>query len=206
MRVVIIDDDELICIALKTILSASKIEVAALGHSADDAVNLYFQHHPDIIILDIRMPGENGIEAAGKILARDGNARILFLTTFSDDEYIIQALRIGAKGYFLKQQYEGIVDSLYAIQQGQCVFGDMIASKFQELLHKKESSKELPCDLSEKELELIQHVAQGKSNREIALSLYLSEGTVRNYLSSICDKLNVKSRTQLVVYYYNHLR
>ncbi len=206
MRVVIIDDDELICIALKTILSASKIEVSALGHNAQEAVDLYFHHRPDILILDIRMPGQSGIEAAAKILDQDAAARILFLTTFNDDDYIIQALRIGAKGYFLKQNYEGIIDSLHAIQQGQCVFGDSVTSKFQDLLQRQKTPKELHCDLTEKELELIQHVAQGKSNREIALSLYLSEGTVRNYLSMICDKLGIKSRTQLVVYYYNHLR
>ena len=109
MRVLIVDDDRLVGISLKTILEAADgISVCALGRSGQEAISLYQEHHPDILLMDIRMEGMNGLDAATEILSFDPNAKILFLTTFSDDEYIVRALRLGAKGYLLKQDFESI--------------------------------------------------------------------------------------------------
>ena len=126
------------------------------------------------------------------------------LTTFSDDEYIVQALKLGAKGYLLKQDYQNIVPSIRAVYAGQTVFGDEIVSRIPSLLQKSASFDYAAHDISGRELEIIRLIAEGQSNREIASQLYLSEGTVRNYLSSVLDKLKLRDRTQLAVFYYQH--
>ena len=138
------------------------------------------------------------------ILKEFPQARILFLTTFLDDEYIVRALKIGAKGYILKQKFESIVPAIKAVHLGQSVFGDEIVTKLPGLLQADEAFRYADYDISEKELELISLVAKGLSNREIAQALYLSEGTVRNYLSGILEKLSLRDRTQLAVFYYQH--
>ena len=204
MRTVITDDDRLVCSALKTILEAAGIEVPATGCCGAEAVALYEQHKPDIMLMDIRMEGMTGLEAAEKILAAHKSAKILFLTTFSDDEYIIKALRIGAKGYMLKQNFESIVPALYAVMLGQSIFGDEIVSKIPGLMSE---GKRALCKygLSERETEIIGLVAEGLNNREISLRIFLSEGTVRNHISVILEKLNLRDRTQLAVFYYKNV-
>lgn len=207
MKVVIVDDDRLVGISLKTILEAEDdISVAALGTDGAQAIALYKEHTPDILLMDIRMEGMNGLDAATEILASDPAAKILFLTTFSDDEYIIRALRLGAKGYLLKQDFESIVPALHAVFGGQNVFGSEVVKKIPTILGnaKDTAPKELP--LNEKEFEIMRLVAEGLNNKEIATTLFLSEGTVRNYLSSTLEKLELRDRTQLAIYYYKHVQ
>lgn len=206
MKIVIIDDDRLVAASLQTIAGASgEITVAALGYSGEEALSLYKRHRPDILLMDIRMQGITGIQAAKQILQADPMAKILFLTTFSDDAYIADALRIGAKGYILKQHFESIVPALHAVELGQSVFGDEVASKLPEILSagRREAPKS-PGDfgLSEREGAVVELVAQGLSNREIAGRLFLSEGTVRNYISAALEKLSLRDRTQLAIFYY----
>lgn len=204
MRVVIIDDDVLVSMSLKTILEAEEeITVTCLGSSGEEAVRLYEKEKPDVLLMDIRMRGMTGLEAAEQILAGDPKARILFLTTFSDDEYVVNALRMGGRGYILKQDYEGIVPAIKAVYRGQTVVCGDIAGKITSLM----SHNFAPFDyrmygINEKEQEIIEQVALGLSNKEIAAKLFLSEGTVRNYVSVILDKLDLRDRTQLAVFYY----
>lgn len=204
MNLIIIDDDQLVCQALHTILEADEeISVAAVGNCGEDAIKLFRQCLPDILLMDIRMKGMTGIEAGKEILKEFPYARILFLTTFSDNEYIIEALRIGAKGYLLKQNFESIVPSIKAVYIGQRVFGDEIVSKIPTLLQTKSpASIASNYGLTEKEVEIIQLVAEGLSNKEIAATSFLSEGTVRNYISNILNKLELRDRTQLACFYY----
>ena len=124
------------------------------------------------------------------------------LTTFNDDEYIIQALRLGVKGYILKQNYEVIYPALKAVCQNQRIFNDEIMMKLPDLMKPSENQDYEKWQLSDKEQELIIQVASGASNREIANNLCLSEGTVRNYLSVIMEKVQVRDRTQLAIFYY----
>ncbi len=205
MRVLVVDDDTLVAISLKTILEADEsIEVVAVGGSGEEAIRLYEETKPDILLMDIRMTGMTGLEAGEKILSDNGNAKILYLTTFMDDEYIVKALTIGAKGYILKQDFEGIIPALRAVYGGQSVFGQDIVDKLPDLMNKKSEVDYGNYDISEKEKEIIEQVAAGYSNKEIAAKLFLSEGTVRNYISSILEKLGLRDRTQLAIFYYKN--
>lgn len=206
MKIVVVDDDRLVCQSLKTIIeSEENIEVVGLGHNGQEAIALYRQLKPDVLLMDIRMDVMTGLEAAGTILDGDKEAKILFLTTFLDDEYIIKALKLGAKGYIIKQNFESIVPSLRAVQTGQSVFGQDIVTKIPGLLNSGEPNDQNSFDLSDKEREIIDLVAQGLSNREMANSLYLSEGTVRNRISVILEKLALRDRTQLAIFFYKNL-
>ena len=206
MRTVIVDDDNLVAISLKTILEADKdIEVVATGNDGKEAVELYSRYQPEVLLMDIQMKEMSGLEAAEQILQNHPQAKILFLTTFSDNEYIVKALNIGAKGYILKQEFEGIVPALRAVEKGQSVFGGEIVNKIPVLMQSKESFDYAKYEISEKEQEIIEQVALGKSNKEIAKTLFLSEGTVRNYISSVLDKLSLRDRTQLAVFYYRNV-
>jgi DNA-binding NarL/FixJ family response regulator len=130
MNIVIIDDDIFVSGALKTILEASgDITVSATGTDGKDAVKLFRTYRPDVLLMDIRMKELSGLDASAEILAEFPDAKILLLTTFSDDEYIVRALKLGAKGYLLKQDYESLVPALHAVYSGQTVFGNEIISK-----------------------------------------------------------------------------
>lgn len=208
MQIVIVDDDRLVALSLKTILEAdASITVAAIGQDGNDGIALYKRYRPDILLMDIQMKTMSGLQAAEEIKKLDPEARILFLTTFVDDEYIVKALQVGAKGYILKQDYEGIVPALHAVQGGQSVFGGEIMQKMPELMNLSEKAFDYAdYDISEKEQTIIEQVAQGLSNREIAEKLFLSEGTVRNYISIVLDKLSLRDRTQLAVFYYQNVK
>jgi len=203
IKILIVDDDKLVSTSLKIILEAdSDIQVVGIGSNGKDAIELYESVKPDILLMDIRMDVMTGLEAGEIILSKFKNAKILYLTTFSDDEYIIKALRIGAKGYILKQNFESIVPSLKAVSIGQSVFGEEIISKIPTLINDNKKLNLTKYDINDKELDLITLVADGLNNKEIANSLYLSEGTVRNYLSIILEKLQLRDRTQLAIFYY----
>ena len=205
MKIIIIDDDCLVAGALKTILESNPdIEVTATGSDGEEACTLYREYLPDILLMDIRMKEMDGLEASRKILDEFPEAKILLLTTFSDDEYIVKALRIGAKGYLLKQDYASILPALRAVCSGQTVFGAEIVSKIPDLIRKEDEFDYAARGINEREKKIIRLIADGNSNKEIAAELYLSEGTIRNYLSSILDKLQLRDRTQLAIFYYQH--
>ncbi len=205
MNIIIIDDDQLVSLSLKTILEVQPdIHVLAIGQSGHDAIRLYEQYKPDVLLMDIRMDGLNGLDAGKQILDNYPDAKILLLTTFSDDEYIIKAIHMGAKGYILKQAFESIAPALTAVYNGQTVFGDEIMNKIPTLIQKSETLDYESFGLTDKEFEIIRLVADGLNNKEIAADVYLSEGTVRNYISTILEKLDLRDRTQLACFYYKH--
>ena len=207
MKIVVVDDDKLVAISLKTILEATnEIEVVAMGNNGKEAIELYEENKPDVLLMDIRMDVMTGLEAAEIILKKYADAKILFLTTFSDDEYIVKALNIGAKGYILKQDFEGIAPALNAVLRGQSVFGGEIVNKIPAIIQTKEEFDYSKYDINETEQGIIEQVAAGLSNKEIAGKLFLSEGTVRNYISVVLEKLNLRDRTQLAVFYYNNVK
>ena len=202
MRIVIIDDDLLVAGALKTILEADDdVTVAGTGQDGGEALGLYRKYLPDVLLMDIRMQEVSGLEAAKQIMGEYPEAKILLLTTFADDEYIVKALKYGVKGYLLKQDYASILPAIRAVCTGQTVFGTEIVSKIPQLLQEKKTFDWAACEISEKEIRVMSLVAEGFSNKEIAQELFLSEGTVRNYISNILEKLGLRDRTQLAVHY-----
>jgi DNA-binding NarL/FixJ family response regulator len=204
LKVLVVDDDKLVANSLKTILETdADIEVVGTLNSGEQAVEQYAKLLPDVVLMDIRMQGMTGLEAAQHILADYPEAKILFLTTFSDNEYIARALKIGVKGYLLKQNFESIVPSVKTVFAGQRVFGDEIVTKMPAMRDSEDSFASF--GLSDREVEILTQIADGLSNREIAQKLYLSEGTVRNYVSNMLDKLNLRDRTQLAIFYYKHI-
>ena len=207
MNILIVDDDKLVALSLKTILeSTGRINVMAMGENGKEAISLFEEHNPDVLLMDIRMDTMTGLEAGELILKKHPDARILYLTTFSDDEYIVRALNMGAKGYILKQDFEGIAPALEAVMNGQSVFGEKVIEKLPVLMNNKSRFDFSEHDINEKEQEIITLVAEGLSNKEIATELFLSEGTVRNYLSEILEKLELRDRTQLAIFYYTNIR
>lgn len=211
MRVLLADDDPLVSESLKIILEAEssvsdRIEVAGIAGSGSDAVSMFDKLMPDVLLMDIRMDGMNGLDAGEAIIAVHPEAKILFLTTFLDDEYITRAVRLGAKGYILKQDCGGLGTAVRAVNDGRAVFGGKIVGKLPDMINRKKAFDYEAYGITEKECRIIEAVGDGLSNREIAAKLFLSEGTVRNAVSIILDKLELRDRTQLACFYYQEIK
>lgn len=200
LKLLLVDDDPMILRALSTILESSGFDVVQTVQDSRDAERQYDLHKPDLLILDIRMPEISGLEIARCILAKDPSAVILLLTTFKDEQWLSEALALGCRGYLLKQNFGSIVPAIRAVAAGNHVFD-------QEVVVSLKDKPEVIVEpkLSERENEVFVLVAQGMNNREIGEELHLSEGTVRNYLSLILDKLSLRDRTQIAIYYYKKL-
>lgn len=214
MRIAIVDDDPIVCQSLETILTATgTAEVLWTANDGDTAVRRYFEtpeSRPDVLLIDIQMPGTSGLDAARDILATDPAARILFLTTFSDQSYIAQAMGLGAKGYLIKQDVAAVGPALQAVMAGQVVLGAEVLGKLTERTPDPADSDDsgdtadsIEGLLGEREREITALVAEGLDNRDIAARLFLSEGTVRNRISAILDKLGLTNRTQLAILWLN---
>lgn len=205
MKIIIADDDAIVVRSLAAILGAQvDIEVAGCAADGTEAAALFMECHPDIALLDIQMGEHGGMEAAEKILASDPEAKIVFLTTFSDDAYIVQALKLGARGYLIKQDVATIAPALRAVMAGQSVLeGEVLAraAKISAAPAEDASSQAFLAPLTGRERQIVEAIAEGKGNGEIARSLYMSEGTLRNHISDMLAKLGLRNRTQLAVWY-----
>lgn len=206
MKLVIVDDDPIVRESLGIILDAqADIEVVAFGSDGDDAVRLFEEHTPDVLLSDIRMSGRDGLSAAEELLRRDPEARVVFLTTFSDDEYIVRALKMGARGYLIKQDVASIAPALRAVMAGQNVLeGEVLerAAFMADGVGGSRTDESALVSLTEREREVVRAVAEGLDNAEAADALCMSEGTLRNHISSVLAKLGLRNRTQIAVFYY----
>lgn len=214
-RVVIVDDQALMRQGLKTLLELEPgIEVVGTAVNGVDALNFVSQHHPDVVLMDLRMPVMDGVTATQAILHRDPGVRVLVLTTFDDDESIFAALEAGASGYVLKDTpSDQLARDIQAVHRGEASLSPGVARKvIDEMRQRRQSgeiepsskSESLDADgherLSEREREVLRLAAQGMSNREIGGRLFITEGTVKNHVSSILSKLHLRDRTQAVLY------
>lgn len=214
MRVVIADDDAVITSSLEIVLGAQPdIEVVGLAADGAEAARLAFELAPDVVLLDIQMPGTDGLAAAEKILAAPYPPRVVFLTTFSDDEYIVRALALGAAGYLIKQDVGGVAPALRAVMAGRSVLeGEVLERAVALGAPPGERGAEEPDlaamfpQLTAREREVVRLVAEGLDNREVAAAAYMGEGTVRNHISQILAKLGLRNRTQIAVAYWRALR
>ncbi len=206
IRVLLVDDQRLMRVGLRTLIELeSDLDVAGEAEDGLQAVIAYRDLGPDIVLMDVRMPNLNGVEATRRIKADWPEANILILTTFDDDEYIFEGLRAGASGYLLKDvSGKELADAIRTVAKGGTLIAPSVArkvvSEFARLKPASETSSDsLPDPLSEREIEILQVLAQGHTNKEIADQLYLAEGTVKNYVTSILQKIGARDRTQAAI-------
>lgn len=209
MKVAIVDDDAIVCSSIGTILTTTgTAEVVWTAHDGGAAVVAYARQKPDVLLIDVQMPGTDGLEASERILAEHPDARILVLTTFADPEYIRRAIELGTKGYLIKQDVASVIPAVQAVMAGQVVLGADVLRNLP--MHdasgnvQEPKASPLPDDprfahLTDREHDIVELVAEGLDNREIAAKLFLSEGTVRNRISDILAKTNISNRTKLAI-------
>lgn len=199
IKVIVVDDQKIIREGLKMILSLDdEIEVLGEGENGLDAISLCRDLNPDVVLIDIRMPIMDGVLAIEKIKELNKDIKILILTTFNEDEYIFQSIKNGANGYLLKDaDPDEIINGIKTVFKGNMLIHSEVAMKIAGVLNKKE---EVNLDiLTKREKEIANLITEGLNNKEIGEKLYLSEGTVKNYVTKILDKLEVKNRTELAI-------
>jgi DNA-binding NarL/FixJ family response regulator len=208
MKVVICDDQAIVRDGLELLLNLERdIDVVGLARDGAEAVDLVAQHEPDLVLMDLKMPGMNGIEATRQIRTHHPEVKILVLTTYDDDEWVFDAIRAGASGYLLKDTPRAdVVEAIRGTVAGQSFVDSQVTGKLlQQVASQQEHPATLITDkLTEREVDVLRLLAQGLSNADIAKRLYLSEGTVRNYISAILSKLDVADRTQAAVIAIRH--
>jgi len=206
IKVLIADDNSFIREGLKIILSTyEEFEVLDTVSDGKEAVDYCLAHEVDIALLDVRMPHMNGVEAT-KLIAEQTNTRPIILTTFDDDEYILDAIKNGAKGYLLKNNDpEQIRDAMKSVFHGASILQDVILEKIKSNLSAAAPNQpETKMDLTqftERERDILALIAKGYSNKAISKELFISEGTVANYITSILGKTGLEHRTQIAIYY-----
>lgn len=201
-RVLIADDQTLFRSGLARLLD-SEDRVSVVGEAADglEAVKLAASLKPDVVLMDIKMPGLDGIEATRRIVAESPKSKVLMLTTFEADNHVIQALKAGASGYVLKDsQASAIVSSILAVVAGERVMASAVANRVLEMLTGATTPKEFYDGLTAREVEILKMVATGMANKQIAYKLKISEKTVRNHVSNMYEKLGIYDRAQAVLY------
>ncbi len=208
LKILLVDDHEVVRLGLKSLLSSyTKFEVVAEAGTADEAIRLAEEYKPDVVVMDIRLPGKSGIEATREITGKRPKTKVIMLTTFADDELLFDAISAGASGYVLKQIDSGeLINALERIGRGESLLDPAVTQqvfkRMRESTRKAETEAFSP--LTEQELRVLTLVAQGKRNKEIAAQVFLSEKTVRNYVSSILSKLGLATRAEAAGYAVKH--
>ena len=205
IRVLICDDQWLVCEGLEAILSADpEIAVVGVAHDGAEALERIPEANPDVVLMDLRMPGMNGIQATRQITAQYPHVKVLVLTTYGADEWVLDAIRSGAAGYLLKgTPRKDLIAAIKGTFEGMTHVDPAVAGRlFERIVQQPQATAAASAivdQLSEREREILRLVARGLSNEEIARQLFLSKGTVRNYVSAILSKLEVSDRTQAAV-------
>jgi len=208
LKILLVDDHEVVRLGLKSLLSNyPKFEVVAEASNADEAIRLAEEYKPDVVVMDIRLPGKSGIDATREITSAYDKTKVIMLTTFADDELLFDAISAGASGYVLKQIDSGeLINALERIGRGESLLDPAVTQqvfkRMRESTRKAETEAFSP--LTEQELRVLTLVAQGKRNKEIAAEVFLSEKTVRNYVSSILSKLGLATRAEAAAYAVKH--
>lgn len=208
MKILLCDDQAVIRDGLEMLLTLEK-DMQVVGSASDgaEALELAAQKRPDLILMDLKMPGVNGIEATRQLRAKFPEIKILVLTTYDDDEWLFDAIRAGASGYLLKDTpRQKIIEAIHGTMDGKSFLDPVVAGKLmnQVVSNQKQPASILAEKLTERELDVLRLLAKGFPNSEIASQLHLSEGTVRNHVSAILEKLGVSDRTQAAVIAIQH--
>ncbi len=206
LRVLLVDDHILFRRGVRAVL-ATRADMQVVGEASDglEAVALARQTMPDVILMDIKMPGCNGLEATRRIKQEMPSVKVFMLTVSESDEHLFEAIKSGAQGYLVKDlKARQLFDALEGVARGEAAFSGIIAAKILREFDKSgrgaRERLQITEPLTEREIEVLQLVAQGKSNQEVAESLVISESTVKNHLRSILGKLHLRNRIQAAVY------
>jgi DNA-binding NarL/FixJ family response regulator len=202
VRVVVVDDQALFRTGLARLLNEDeRIEVVGQAEDGLAALNVVAKLKPDVVLMDLKMPNLDGIEATRRMLASNPQTKVLILTSFDADTSIIQALKAGAAGYVLKDsQADGIVSSILAVMSGERVMASAVAQRVLDMLTGTTTPKEFYDGLTTREVEILKLLASGMANKQIAYKLGISEKTVRNHVSNMYEKLQIFDRAQAVLY------
>jgi DNA-binding NarL/FixJ family response regulator len=206
-RVAIADDQALIREGLSTMLGLVEgIEVVGVAADGEAAVGLAQRAHPDVVLMDLRMPRCDGVEATRRIRALDPSIQVIVLTTYADDESIVSAIRAGARGYLTKDSgVDEIRRAIAAVMQGQALLDPAVQARLLERIAAASAAESpLPDGLTPREAEVLQLIAGGLSNREISKRLFVSEATVKTHINNLFSKTGVRDRAQAVVYAHRH--
>lgn len=207
-RIVVVDDHEVVRLGLRSLIEHhSQFEVVGEAANAKEALERVARLRPDIVLMDIRLPGTSGIEACEEITTQYPETRVVMLTSYAEDEMLFSAIRAGASGYVLKQiGGEDLIKAIEAVGRGEALLDPAVTQRvFQEVRRAvKEEEASAFINLSQQERHVLLLVSEGKTNREIAKALFLGEGTVRNYVSSILSKLGVSNRAEAAAYAVEH--
>ena len=207
-RIIIVDDHEIVRLGLKSLLDQyPQYEVVSEAKNAKEAIAQVETYKPDIVLMDIRLPGKSGIDACEEIKQNFPDVKVIMLTSYAEDEMLFSAIKAGASGYILKQiDSSGLAKSIEAVARGEASLDPAVTQRvFQEVRRAvKDEEAASFTELSQQEKMVLKLVSEGKTNREIAQSLYLGEGTVRNYVSSILSKLSVSNRAEAAAYAVEH--
>jgi DNA-binding NarL/FixJ family response regulator len=208
LKILLVDDHEVVRLGLKALLSNYPgYEVVAEASSADEAIQKAKEYKPDVVIMDIRLPGKSGIEATKEIIDTLPDTKILILTSFAEDELLFDAINAGAYGYVLKQiGSDDLINALEAIGRGEALLDPALTQKVFKRVREaaRKATDEAFATLSDQEIRILLLISKGNTNKEIAAEIYLSEKTVRNYVSSILSKLNLKTRSEAAAYAVKH--
>jgi DNA-binding NarL/FixJ family response regulator len=207
-RILLVDDHEVVRLGLKALLERNQqFDVVGEAGSAREAIEQVNNLQPDVVVMDIRLPGTSGIEACEEIVNRFPGTKVIMLTSYAEDEMLFSAIRAGASGYILKQiGSDDLIKALEAVSRGEALLDPAVTQRvFQEVRRAvKEEEASAFAHLSQQEKHVLLLVSEGKTNREIAKALFLGEGTVRNYVSSILSKLSVNNRAEAAAYAVEH--
>lgn len=203
IKVIVADDDIMVREGMKIILSLDKeIEVVGTCANGDEAFQFCINNNVDVVLMDIRMPICDGVLGTKKICETCSKVKILILTTFNDDEYIVEALKNGASGYLLKNiSPEEVIKAVKIVNEGNMIIHPNIAAKVPSLLKREEKMDFLKYDIQPVEKDIMRLISEGYSNKEIAEKIFLSQGTVKNKITDILSKLNLRDRTQIAIFY-----
>ena len=202
VRVLIADDQTLFRAGLARLLNEDpRVEVIGQAMDGADAVKQAAKLKPDVVLMDLKMPNVDGIEATRQIIEADPSIKVLILTTFETDNHVIQALKVGASGYVLKDSSaDAIISSIVAVMSGERVMASAVANRVLEMLTGTTTPKEFYDGLTNREIEILKLLANGMANKQIAYRLKISEKTVRNHVSNTYEKLGIYDRSQAVLY------
>lgn len=207
-RILIVDDHEVVRLGLRSLLERHPdFEVVAEAGNGREAIEKVEAYQPDVVVLDIRLPGMSGVEVCQQITDKYPNVHVIMLTLYAEDEMLFAAIRAGAAGYVLKQiGGDDLTRAIEAVGRGEALLDPMLTQRVFEEVRKAQREEEASAfsDLTNQEMQVLQLVSEGKTNREIAEALYLGEGTVRNYVSNILGKLGVANRAEAAAYAVQH--